>query len=180
MFSSPNTVMLCAVNLISFGAMIWQLPDEQPLRVGQLQRCDDLLQQDIQEFCLRVSGLDNTDFQVKLNGTPLQAEVLDHNEEQVRVRITSADAQSGPLWFEQASNPVWISLKGSHVVAATNQEVAKNMDGLTTYVDADDLTAPILPSERANELDHPDIGLSARLDMYKALDLTVQSLDRDR
>lgn len=47
-------------------------------------------------------------------------------------------------------------------------------------VDADDLTAPILPSERANELNHPDVGLSARLDMYKALDLTVQSLARER
>ncbi|MGO1626946.1 MAG: S8 family serine peptidase, partial [Halomonadaceae bacterium] len=46
--------------------------------------------------------------------------------------------------------------------------------------DADDLTAPILPSERANELNHPDIGLSARLDMYEALKLTVQSLTRDR
>ena len=46
--------------------------------------------------------------------------------------------------------------------------------------DADDLTAPILPSERANELNHPDIGRSARLDMYKALDLTVQSLSRER
>jgi len=44
--------------------------------------------------------------------------------------------------------------------------------------DADDLTAPILPSERANDLNHPDIGLSARLDMYKTLDLTVQSLSR--
>lgn len=46
--------------------------------------------------------------------------------------------------------------------------------------DADDLTAPILPSERANDLNHPDIGLSARLDMYKTLDLTVQSLGRER
>ena len=47
-------------------------------------------------------------------------------------------------------------------------------------VEADDLTAPILPSERGNDLNHPDIGRSARLDMYKALDLTVQSLERVR
>lgn len=46
--------------------------------------------------------------------------------------------------------------------------------------DADDLTSPILPSERNNNLNHPDIGHSARLDMHKALDLTVQSLKRVR
>lgn len=46
--------------------------------------------------------------------------------------------------------------------------------------DADDLTAPILPSERAHDLKHDDIGRSARLDMHKALNLTVKSLDRVR
>ncbi|CAN0562341.1 unnamed protein product, partial [Ectocarpus sp. 12 AP-2014] len=60
------------------------------------------------------------------------------DKDRVRVRISSADAESGPLWLEQhdhSSNPIWVSLKGSHVVAATDQEVAENMDGLTTYVD---------------------------------------------
>ena len=47
-------------------------------------------------------------------------------------------------------------------------------------LEADDLTAPILPSERGNDLNNPDIGHSARLDMYKALDLAVQSLDNVR
>jgi subtilisin family serine protease len=42
--------------------------------------------------------------------------------------------------------------------------------------EAEDLTAPILPSERAAELDHPDIGRSARLDMRKALKLAADSL----
>jgi len=46
--------------------------------------------------------------------------------------------------------------------------------------DADDLTAPILPSERNQQLDHPDVGRSARLDMYRALDLAAQSLQRVR
>lgn len=46
--------------------------------------------------------------------------------------------------------------------------------------EADDLTAPILPSERNQQLEHPEIGLSARLDMAKALELTVQSLSRAR
>lgn len=111
---------------------------EQPLRVEQLQRCGDLLQMDVQEFCLQVSGLDDTDFLVSLNGTPLPSKALDHEGDRIRLRINSTDAQSGPLWFEQheqSSNPVWVSLKGSNVIAATDQEVAKNMDGLTTYVD---------------------------------------------
>ena len=42
------------------------------------------------------------------------------------------------------------------------------------------LTAPIRPSERNFDLSHPDVGRSARLDMQKALELTVQSLDRRR
>lgn len=111
---------------------------EQPLRVEQLQRCGNLLTLDMQEFCLRVSGLENNDFQIKLNGTALQPDDITRDNDRVRVSISSADAQSGPLWFEQydqTSNPVWLTLNGSHVVAATDQEVAKNMDGLTTYVD---------------------------------------------
>jgi subtilisin family serine protease len=47
-------------------------------------------------------------------------------------------------------------------------------------MDADDLTAPILPSERNYQMDDKNIGRSARLDMQKALDLSVQSLKRER
>ncbi len=46
--------------------------------------------------------------------------------------------------------------------------------------DAQDLTAPILPSERNYQLDDKDVGRSARLDMQKALDLAVQSRTRVR
>lgn len=46
--------------------------------------------------------------------------------------------------------------------------------------DAEDLTAPILPSERSYELDDRDVGHSARLDMQKALILAVKSRDRVR
>lgn len=42
--------------------------------------------------------------------------------------------------------------------------------------DTEDLTAPILPSERAEQIDNPDVGRSARLDMHQALLLTVESL----
>lgn len=43
--------------------------------------------------------------------------------------------------------------------------------------EAEALTAPILPSERAHDLEHDDIGRSARLDMRKALELAVESRD---
>ena len=46
--------------------------------------------------------------------------------------------------------------------------------------EADDLTAPILPSERDQQLNHREIGRSARLDMYKALDLAAQSVESAR
>ena len=46
--------------------------------------------------------------------------------------------------------------------------------------DADDLTAPILPSERNFRIDDQDVGRSARLDMRRALELTVKSLDQPR
>jgi len=47
-------------------------------------------------------------------------------------------------------------------------------------MDADDLTAPILSSERRYQLNDKHIGRSARLDMQKALDLAAQSRDRER
>lgn len=111
---------------------------KEPLRIEQLQRCGNLLALDEQAFCLVVSGLDDTGIEVKLHGESLPAENLDHDGERLRIDISRAGAQSGPLWIEQqgqASNPVWVSLKGSNVMAATDQEVAKNMDGITTYVD---------------------------------------------
>ncbi|PTU74502.1 S8/S53 family peptidase [Pseudomonas mangrovi] len=57
---------------------------------------------------------------------------------------------------------------------------AMTIGGDFEAVDAEDLTAPILPSERAYQLDHPDVGRSARLDMRKALELARQSRDRVR
>lgn len=47
-------------------------------------------------------------------------------------------------------------------------------------MDAEDLTAPILPSERNDKMSDKDVGRSARLDMQKAQDLALQSRDRVR
>jgi hypothetical protein len=44
-------------------------------------------------------------------------------------------------------------------------------------IEAEGLTAPILPSERDEQIQHADVGRSARLDMRKALELAVESRD---
>lgn len=111
---------------------------ENALRIEQLQRCGDLLEQERQEFCLRIRGLEDGDLRVSLGERELPAASIRREGEQLRLSLASADHRSAPLWLEQGerrSNSVWLSLRGSHVLAATPAEVAKNMDGLTTYVD---------------------------------------------
>ncbi|WP_217474963.1 S8/S53 family peptidase [Stutzerimonas stutzeri] len=109
---------------------------EQPLRVKDLQRCGDLFSTAQLTFCLRSEGVTTADLKVMLGGKPVEA--TQERNGRLRLTLTSEDHQSGPLWLEQGnrrSNPVWLTLKGSHVVPAGPSEVAKNMDGLTTYLD---------------------------------------------
>ncbi|WP_339516899.1 S8/S53 family peptidase [Pseudomonas sp. RL_15y_Pfl2_60] len=109
-----------------------------PIRIQQLQRCGDLLETKKQTFCLRVKGLQAGARQVRLNGQALAEKQLSGEGENLRLQLDTRGKKSGPLVLEQQgqqSNPVWLSLASSHVVAATADEVAKNMDGLTSYVD---------------------------------------------
>ncbi len=73
-----------------------------------------------------------------LDGQQLPESALDRQKQQLRIRLASDQYRSAPLWLEQngqSSNPVWLSLKTSHVLAASPGQVAENMEGLTTYVD---------------------------------------------
>ncbi|AZF59200.1 S8/S53 family peptidase [Pseudomonas sp. R11-23-07] len=111
---------------------------QEPLRLENLKRCGDLLQSREQDWCLSVHGLGEATPQVKLAGKALPAQTLQRDGDQLRLRLDSTHYQSGPLWLEdgpRASNAAWLTLRNSHVVAAGPSEVAKNMDGLTTYVD---------------------------------------------
>lgn len=113
-------------------------PPTDALRITQLQRCGDLLQQHAQDFCLKAQGVQDGDLRVLLGGTPLAAEQIRRDGQSLFLHIEGQQAKSAPLWLEQgeqASNPVWLSLNRSQVLAAGPDEVAKNMDGLTTYVD---------------------------------------------
>lgn len=111
----------------------------EALRVSQLQRCENLLERQRQTFCIRATGLREGAPQVRLNGQPLpEASISRDGKDRLRLQLDASQWRSGPLWLEQEgenSNPVWLSLAGSHVVAAGASEVAKNFDGLTTYVD---------------------------------------------
>ncbi|WP_339410238.1 S8/S53 family peptidase [Pseudomonas sp. EA_35y_Pfl2_R5] len=111
---------------------------ETPLRLTHLQRCGDLFDKRQQHFCLESQGLQRGPLKLIFNGAPLPSTAIERSGKKLQIKIAQGSQKSGPIWLEQqgqASNPVWLSLKGSHVVAAKPDEVAKNMDGLTTYVD---------------------------------------------
>jgi len=110
----------------------------EPLRIAQLQRCGDLLESRQPTFCLQTSGLQEGQWQVYINGEALDAQRVSKRQDQLHLRIDAAEAKSGPLWLEQqgqSSNPVWLSLGSSHVLAADEKAVTQNREGLSTYVD---------------------------------------------
>ena len=107
----------------------------EPLRIQNLQRCGDLLERTRQTFCLTASGLDATALHVWLDDREITAQ---RNDQQLSFELETATTQSAALYLQQGprrSNGVWLSMAGSHVIAAKPSEVATNMDGLTTYVD---------------------------------------------
>lgn len=109
----------------------------EPLRIERLARCGDLLEPTRQTWCLGVRGLGKADPVLHLGGRTLAVE-REPGEGRLRLQVDAREHRSGPVWLEvdgRRSNPVWLSLNRSHVLAAGPDEVAKNMDGLTTYVD---------------------------------------------
>lgn len=162
------------------------MAEEQPLRLKDLQRCGDLFATEQLTFCLRSEGLDEGDLKVMLRGQGIEAS----QEENGRLRLTldKNDHRSGPLWLEQGerrSNPVWLTLNSSHVLPAGPDEVAKNMDGLTTYLN---LISVIIEEDQdgldearrlAKKYEAEVVGAIAPLNTYQ-LRLSVKNLtERD-
>ncbi|WP_263145338.1 S8/S53 family peptidase [Pseudomonas sp. RIT-PI-AD] len=111
---------------------------EEGLRIERLQRCGDLLEREHQDFCLGAAGLAEGEFEVLLNERELPPAQVHREGSGLRLGLQASRLRSGPLRLRQGgreSNPVWLSLNDSQVLAAKPDEVAKNMDGLTTYVD---------------------------------------------
>ena len=131
----PNRVVLSALVM----AVLCPLANAQDaLRIQSLQRCGDLLAGEKQEWCLQVRGLGEALPKLRLGEDTLPASAVQRSGDTLRLQLNSNEHRSAPLWLEdgaRASNPVWLSLHRSHVLAAGPDEVAKNMDGLTTYVD---------------------------------------------
>ncbi|AGA87431.1 S8/S53 family peptidase [Stutzerimonas stutzeri] len=111
---------------------------QDPIRVTQLKRCGDLFAEDAQSWCLSARGLPRGEVQLYLDGKRLNADTLQRDRDQLRLTLAPDAVRSAPLWLEhdgKRSNPVWLSAGRSQVLAATPDEVARNMDDLTTYVD---------------------------------------------
>ncbi|AKK00557.1 peptidase S8 and S53 subtilisin kexin sedolisin [Pseudomonas chlororaphis] len=111
---------------------------QEPLRLEGLKRCGDLLDDQRQDWCLTVRGLGEAVPTLHLGAKALPTDVVRREGNALRLSLASRGYQSGPLWLEDGSrhsNAAWLSLRDSHVLAAGPGEVAKNMDGLTTYVD---------------------------------------------
>lgn len=110
---------------------------QTPLRIELFQRCADLLDAQHPTFCLRTRGLEEGAVEVTLDGATLATERIERQDQLLRVTL-DGDTPSGPLWLSQGgwqSNPVWASLRGSHVVAAGDEAIADNQDGVASYVD---------------------------------------------
>ncbi len=108
---------------------------DDALRITQLQRCGDLLD-DASQYCVGTTGLGDGELRVHLGDKTLDANRVQRDGQSLRLRL--GREPSAPLWLEQgerSSNPVWLSRGRSQVLAAGLDEVAKNMDGLTTYLD---------------------------------------------
>ncbi|WP_085664617.1 S8/S53 family peptidase [Pseudomonas sp. B5(2017)] len=108
------------------------------LRIKQLQRCGDLFGDGQQQWCLRAEGLGAQLPTVWLGGARLPTADFERQGDRLTLKFAKQALRSAPLWLEdgeRTSNPVWLTRQRSHVVAAGPDEVAKNMDGLTTYVD---------------------------------------------
>ena len=109
----------------------------EPLRIGQLQRCGDLLQRERLEYCLGVRGLADGPLRVQLGERTLDPRQVQREGGSLRLSLPG-DTASAALHLQQGerrSNPVWLSTRDSHVLAAGPDEVEKNADGLTSYRD---------------------------------------------
>ncbi|MDD0844608.1 S8/S53 family peptidase [Pseudomonas sp. Gutcm_11s] len=120
-----------------FALLVTALPAQagEPLRIVQLQRCGALFDASAQ-YCLRATGLEQGELRVHLGQAKLEPSAIQRDGQ--TLRLNPPDGPSAALWLQQGerrSNPVWLSRGSSQVLAAGPDEVAKNMDGLTTYLD---------------------------------------------
>lgn len=113
------------------------LAAQEPLRIQQLQRCGVLLDAGPQQWCLQAQGLGAEAPAVWLGDRQLAPSAVQRDGSGLTFALEASEQTSAPLWLQSGtenSNAVWLTRHASHVLAAGQDQVAKNMDGLTTYL----------------------------------------------
>ena len=124
--------------VLGVSAMAQPAGADEPLRLETLSRCGGLLNSAHSDWCMKVRGMTTSVPTLLLGDKALAPDVVQRKDDTLRVRLAKGRYDSAPLYLrdgQRLSNPVWLTARNSHVVAAGPDQVAKNMDGLTTYVD---------------------------------------------
>lgn len=130
-----SNYVLAAVAAAGLYAFAVAARADDGLRISDLARCGDLLDAHVHEFCVRVAGRQPGSLSLLLDGRHL--EPATGSAATARFRLERKSHESGPFRVEQdgrRSNAVWLSMQDSATIAATADEVARNEDGITTYV----------------------------------------------
>lgn len=109
---------------------------DSPLSVVALQRCDGQITPPEKVFCVRYRG--SSPEAVFLGDSQLpDSAIIERGQGSLRLRLGRDRYSSGPLWLErgrQVSNAAWLSMQDAHVKAASENDVARNSEGITTYI----------------------------------------------
>ncbi|HWM29071.1 MAG TPA: S8/S53 family peptidase [Woeseiaceae bacterium] len=178
----PEVVVVnSAGNAASFsGSDDYRLPSSfvtpQLIVVGAHQRSDEDVAVDHPDFA-EPRGSSNIDARVDITAAGCVAGAVASAGEIAEMHCGTSYATvlvSGLVVAMLTINPALMPEEIHELLRRSSMPIGAELD--FEPAEAEDLTAPILPSERAEQLDHPDVGRSARLDMRKALLLTVESL----
>lgn len=130
-------LLLLAVLAAPFPPSVPAVAEHTSPRIVALARCGDLLEPQIYRFCGRLAqpALESS-LRATLGGEPVPVQMGDQGHFELTLAVDSHRSGALRLWEDSgASNPVWLSLQDSAIVAANSEEVVKNQDGITTYVD---------------------------------------------
>lgn len=115
----------------------WAWGASDDLRIQHWERCGNLFDAKKIEICLTVTGSAADKANIRFNDKIVPSVRIRREQRGLRVTFRRNEMVSGPLWIEESgrqSNAVWISRGDSYVAAAGENEVVKNADGITTYL----------------------------------------------
>ncbi|MEX0707670.1 MAG: S8/S53 family peptidase [Woeseia sp.] len=131
-----SAILRVTTGFVLCAALICESFAADALRLSALQRCGNLLDPNLREFCIVISGQQSGSLRLILDGVVIGNQKT--KQSAVTFTVNRRDHSSGPFWVEQGqlrSNAAWLSMQSSATLAAGPDEVAENQDGITTYVD---------------------------------------------